>query len=246
MPRYLPITAEFCARGYAFSYEWTRKAVKNFNLRVRSDGSVAVSSPTRVTKTQIEAFLLAHLDFIRRARAKMAAHHPEELCTLAAGDTLPIFGKTHTVCLLNSKKSTAYAENGTLFLALSRPQDANARVRLFWHFAKELLAREMEQLTAQYAPYFLSEGTPLPQIALRRMKRRWGACFYKENRVTYNTNLIFMPRECLAFVACHELAHFRHPDHSADFYAWLARVLPDHKALRKCLHSAPVPRVEEK
>ncbi len=245
MPKYLPVTAAFCAQGYAFSYEWTRKAVKNFNLRVRPDGSVAVSSPTRVTKTQIEAFLLAHLDFIRRAREKMAAHHPEAVCMLAEGDMLPIFGKTHTVCLLNSKKSTAYAENGTLFLALPNPQDAGARVRLFWRFATDQVKREMGALTAQYAPYFLGENEPLPQITLRRMKSRWGACFYKENRVSYNTNLIFMPRECLAYVTCHELAHFRHPDHSADFYAWLARVLPDHKALRKYLHSAPVPSVGE-
>lgn len=246
MPRYSPIRAELDARGYTFSYEWSRKAVKNFNLRVRPDGSVAVSSPTRVTQEQIEAFLLDHLDFIRRARAKMAAHRPEAACTLADGDTLPIFGKTHTVCLLNAKKQDAYTENGTLFLALPDTGDARARAKLFWRFAAREVMREMTALTAQYAPCFLAEGVPLPQISLRRMKSRWGACFYKENRVSYSTHLIFMPRACLAYVACHELAHFRHPDHSAAFYAWLSRVLPNHKELRSCLHSLPVPRVEEK
>ena len=245
MPRYSPITADFHANGYAFSYVWSRKAVKNFNLRVRPDGSVAVSSPTRVTKEQIEAFLLAHLDFIQGAREKMAAHHPEKACALAEGDTLPIFGKTHTVCLLNAKKREAYTENDTLFLALPDPQDAGARVRLFWRFATERVMREMTALNAQYAPYFLAGDAPLPQITLRRMKSRWGACFFKENRVSYNTKLIFMPSECLAYVVCHELAHFRHPNHSADFYAWLARALPEHKSLRKHLHTLPVPNVRE-
>lgn len=244
MPKYLPVRAEFSAQGYTFSYEWSRKAVKNFNLRVRPDGSVAVSSPTRVTQAQIEAFLLDHLDFIQKARAKMAAHHPEKVCTLAAGDILPIFGKIHTVCLLNAPKCTVYTENSTLFLALPTPDDVRARVKLFWRFAASEVMRKMEEMTAQYAPYFLDEGETLPRIALRRMKSRWGACFYKENRITYNTNLIFMPPACLAYVVCHELAHFRHPDHSAAFYAWLSRVLPDHKELRKYLHTAPVPRVE--
>ena len=71
MPKYLPVRAELTAQGYTFIYEWSRKAVKNFNLRVRPDGSVAVSSPTRVTQAQIEAFLLSHVDFIIKAKAKM-------------------------------------------------------------------------------------------------------------------------------------------------------------------------------
>lgn len=246
MPRYLPISAEFCAHGYAFSYEWSRKAVKNFNLRVRPDGSVAVSSPTRVTQAQIEAFLLEHLDFIKKAREKMAQHHPAAICTLEEGETLSIFGKTHTVCLLNAEKHIAYVENGKLFLALPDTGDARARIRLFWRFATEQVTHEMQALTEKYAPCFLAAGAPPPQIALRRMKSRWGACYHKQGRITYNTNLIFMPPACLAYVVCHELAHFRHPDHSREFYAWLSRVLPDHKAMRKYLHTFPVPRVEEK
>ena len=246
MPRYLPVCAELNAQRYTFSYEWSRKAVKNFNLRVRPDGSVAVSSPTRVTQAQIEEFLCSHVDFIKRARDKMAAHHPAEVCALDEGDMLPIFGESHTVRLLKSKKQEVYAQDGTLFLALPDPSDTAARVRLFWRYAAREAAREMTALTARFASYFLPKEAPLPQIALRRMKSRWGACYYKQSRITYNTNLIFMPPACLAYVACHELAHFRHPDHSAAFYAWLSRVLPDHKALRKYLHAAPVPRVEEK
>ncbi len=244
MPKYLPVRAEFVAQGDTFSYEWSRKAVKNFNLRVRPDGSVAVSSPACVTKAQIEAFLLAHLDFIKKAREKIRAHHPDAPCALAMGDTLPIFGKTHTVCLLNAKKHDAYTENGVLYLALPDPQDAAARVRLFWRFATREVEREMTALTARYAPLFLTQGAPMPQITLRRMKSRWGACYYKQSRVCYNTGLIFMPPACLTYVVCHELAHFSHPDHSRAFYECLARVLPAHKEWRKQLHSLPVPRVE--
>ena len=244
MPRYLPVTAEICVHGYTFSYEWTRKAVKNYNLRVRPDGSVSVSSPTRVTQQQIEDFLRAHLDFIQKARARMAAHHPDVTCALNEGDTLSIFGVPHTVCLQAAKKATARTENGILLLALPDPQDVAARVRLFWRFAAKEVEREMTALTAECAPCFLPAGSPVPQITLRRMKSRWGACFYKQNRVSYNTNLIFMPRACLAYVACHELAHFCHPDHSPAFYECLSRVLPSHKELRQYLRTAPVPRVE--
>jgi predicted metal-dependent hydrolase len=245
MPKYLPVRARLDAQGYIIDYEWSREAVKNFNLRVRPDGTVAVSSPTRVTQDRIEVFLLEHLDFIKRARAKMAVHHPDASCTLATGDTLPIFGKTHTVCLLNAKKHEAYARNGTLYLCLPHPTDVAARVRLFRRFAAKEVERAMAAMTARFAPCFLGVGVPMPQIVLRRMKSRWGACYYRENRITYNTDLIFVPEACLAYVACHELAHFRHPDHSAAFYECLSRVLPNHKEMRKYLRTAPVPRVGE-
>ncbi|MBO7341587.1 MAG: M48 family metallopeptidase, partial [Clostridia bacterium] len=152
--------------------------------------------------------------------------------------------KTHTACLLNAKKHDAYTEKGVLYLALPDPQDVGARVRLFWRFATREVEREMTARTARYAPLFLAQGAPLPQIALRRMKSRWGASYYKQSRVCYNTHLIFMPPECLTYVVCHELAHFTHPDNSRAFYECLSRVLPEHKEWRKHLHSLPVPRVD--
>jgi predicted metal-dependent hydrolase len=128
-------------------------------------------------------------------------------------------------------------------MALSDPTDTAARARLFWRFAKEELTARLQLLTQKYASLFLEADSSTPAVALRRMKSRWGACFYRQNRVTYSTNLIFVPTECLAYVVCHELAHFAHPDHSPAFYACLARVLPSHKELRAVLRHAHVPQL---
>ena len=73
------------------------------------------------------------------------------------------------------------------------------------------------------------------------MKSRWGACFYTQNRIKYSTNLIFVPQGCAHYVACHELAHFRHPNHSAAFHACVARVMPTHKEWRKLLREYAIP-----
>ncbi len=48
-------------------YELARRRVKNLNLRVRADGTVAVSIPMRVSAVQADAFVLAHKDWIARA-----------------------------------------------------------------------------------------------------------------------------------------------------------------------------------
>ena len=40
-------------------YELTRRRVRNLNIRVRTDGSVAVSAPRRVPLSSVDAFVAA-------------------------------------------------------------------------------------------------------------------------------------------------------------------------------------------
>ncbi len=53
-------------------YELTYKRVKNINLRVGSDGSVAVSAPYRTDAAYIDSFVTAHTGFILSAQRKRA------------------------------------------------------------------------------------------------------------------------------------------------------------------------------
>ncbi|MDL2219063.1 M48 family metallopeptidase [Ruminococcaceae bacterium OttesenSCG-928-O06] len=50
-------------------YTLTRKKLRNFNLRVRVDGSVAVSAPPRMPQGQIDAFLQKKAAWILRHQA---------------------------------------------------------------------------------------------------------------------------------------------------------------------------------
>ena len=43
-------------------YELTRRRVRNLNIRVRTDGSVAVSAPRRVPLSSVDAFVAAGPD----------------------------------------------------------------------------------------------------------------------------------------------------------------------------------------
>ena len=53
------------------AYTLTWKRVKNLNLRIRRDGSVAVSAPARVPLSRIDAFVLSKAPMIRTARARI-------------------------------------------------------------------------------------------------------------------------------------------------------------------------------
>jgi predicted metal-dependent hydrolase len=56
----------------------------------------------------------------------------------------------------------------------------------------------------------------------------------------YSYHLLFAPEEIIAYVAVHELCHVRHKNHSAAFWAEVAKYCPDYKSKRKWLQAHSV------
>ncbi len=227
------------AGDFSFDCHWTRKPIKNLNLRVTPKGEVRVSSPVRTPRAQVERFVRDHAELIRRALERAARREAgQKPLALLAGEQIPICGVLHTVCHQTAKKARVWCENGALMFALPDPTDEAARAKAFARFEAEMAREVLTRMTAEFAPCF---GLDAPVVTVRRMKGRWGSCFYMKNRICYSTNLLYVPVACAQLAVCHELAHFKHHDHSAAFYAWLARVLPDHKERKAALRTAPVP-----
>ena len=60
------------------TYTLTRRRVRNINLRVRADGSVAASASPRVPAAYVDAFVTARADWVRAAQARAAARRALE------------------------------------------------------------------------------------------------------------------------------------------------------------------------
>ena len=74
-------------------YEFKRKRVKNINLRVRADGSVAVSAPLGAPLAQVDAFVAGRARWIEAARVRALARGEEEQrpCSVSKEDALALF-----------------------------------------------------------------------------------------------------------------------------------------------------------
>ena len=78
---------------------------------------------------------------------------------------------------------------------------------------------------------------PRPTLKLRKMRSRYGSCYYKKNQVVLNTLNICYREEIIDYIIFHELCHFIHPNHSPAFYACLGQFVPNHQILRKELNT---------
>jgi len=82
-----------------------------------------------------------------------------------------------------------------------------------------------------------SLNLPFERVGVRLQRSRWGS-YSARGSVSLNAKLLFLPPEITRYVLAHELAHSRHLDHSARFWAFLERLCPGAAALDKTLRHA--------
>ena len=99
---------------------------------------------------------------------------------------------------------------------------------------QEILGRLGAAVEAVY-PLVEPLGVARPELRVRRMKRQWGNCHWRQGYITLNAALAGCPRELREYVALHELVHFLHPDHSPAFYARMDGLMPGWQARRRAL-----------
>jgi predicted metal-dependent hydrolase len=73
-------------------------------------------------------------------------------------------------------------------------------------------------------------------IRFRKTKRQWGSCSGK-NVLSFNTMLMKLPEEVIAYVVVHELAHIAHKHHQRSFWKLVGQHMPDYEAHIAELHT---------
>lgn len=209
-------------RGRPVEYEFERKRVRNVNFRFRADGTLAVSAPRLTPIALVEALLLARQDRILEQLERLDALRED-------GDRVWLWGEALPLEIRQGAHARAALEGGRLRLTLKDPADEEEKRRVLEAWQKKVCTESVTELCRLYYPAFESRGVPFPRLSFRRMRSRWGSCRPQKQALSFNTRLAELPPECADYVVVHEFAHFLQPNHSAAFYAEIARVLPDWK-----------------
>lgn len=99
---------------------------------------------------------------------------------------------------------------------------------------QELADRALIIIPEKVKKYASMVGVTYGRITIRNQRSRWGSCSGKGN-LNFNCLLMLFPDEVIDYVVVHELCHRKHMNHSAEFYAEVARVFPEYRRCQKWL-----------
>ena len=71
-------------------------------------------------------------------------------------------------------------------------------------------------------------------VKITSAEKRFGSCSGK-NGLCFSWRLMAYPIEAVEYVVVHEIAHIKHHNHSAAFYALVEKYLPDYRERRELL-----------
>ena len=99
---------------------------------------------------------------------------------------------------------------------------------------KELKKKAKVYLKEKTEYYANIMGLKYGRITITSAQKRFGSCS-SEGNISYSYRLMLYPESAREYVVVHELAHLKEMNHSSEFYAIVASVLPDYKVRRRLL-----------
>ncbi|WP_138468892.1 M48 family metallopeptidase [Poseidonocella sp. HB161398] len=192
---------------------------RRLSLRIsRLDGRVTLTAPPHVPAAELDAFLQERGDWVRD---HLGSTPPPVL--VAPGARLPVEGEALRIVAARVRKAERQGSELRV-----RAERAGPQVRAW------LTALARGRLAERCDLYAGRLGRSYSELALRDTRSRWGSCS-SGGRLMFSWRLIMAPRQILDYVAAHEVAHLAEMNHSAAFWAEVARLHPGYAGDRRWL-----------
>lgn len=187
-----------------------------------------VGAPRQTPLAEIEALIRKHADWVAQKLDDWRDRRLAAPLPLVDGTCLPYLGCRLEIRLGRGDNQALWTGNDTLTLLPRFPDKAG--VLLLRTLRRRAWAVFNERLAAQAARF----GVAAPRLALSSARTRWGSCSLKTG-IRLNWRLIHCDPSIIDYVIVHELAHLAEMNHSARFWAIVARYYPDYRNARETL-----------
>lgn len=214
--------------GKKIEYEIERKNVKNINLRVKNDCTVAVSANSRVPKSVIDDFIYQNAERILKAIRKINRRN-SNLPTFESGSRIRLLGTEYALQVFESDKNYYSIGTSKIQFYVRESEKFENREAVYNMLLFDISKVVFPKLLKECYPPFEKYCKSLPDLNIKYLKSQWGNCYHRRNLITLNVRLAAYNETVIRSVIYHEYCHFVHQNHSEEFYKLLTAVMPDWK-----------------
>lgn len=214
-----PIALESLALpGGPATIHWRRSArARRITLRIDAQqGHVVVTLPMRTARAAGVALLTQNADWVATRLAALPVVAP-----FADGASVMIDGVVHAIRHSPGGRGGAWVADGALHVS-GDPAFLPRRVSDF------LRAEARRRFAAQAVAKAGAAGLAVRRVTVKDTRTRWGSCS-ADGVLMFCWRLLMAPPFVQDYVVAHEVAHLRHMNHGAGFWA-LADALSPHRS----------------
>jgi predicted metal-dependent hydrolase len=206
------------------------RLAKRLILKINQSGKPIITIPTYMPYRLAESFARKHADWFKKNLPTVQS------TSLTNGSKI---GRFHVVQFVSDNVKTVKSRVGKVNITVTYPKHLSitdpsvqkeaekAAVRALRRQAEAVIPKLLHTLATRY-------GYNYREVRIKTVQTRWGSC--SSNRIiNMSVWLMQLPDSLIEYVACHELAHLKNMNHSAEFWQEVAQMVPDYKERRKAL-----------
>lgn len=196
---------------------------KTLEITIDRGGELIISAPPGVADDVMA-------DFVREKRfwlytkiaEKEALQQPVGGKEFVSGEGFPYLGRSYRVLLVDQQDVPLKLEAGRFkFVRDQADQGREHFVRWYTDHARPWLRKRVEHWASRM-------GVKPAGVEIRDLGFRWGSCG-QAGGVNFHWGTILLPPSVVDYVVVHELAHLVEPNHTPEFWARVARTLPEYE-----------------
>ena len=224
-------------RRIPYTVNVDHKRVNRVAIHVEPDGEVIVDAPPGFSAVAIQnavqkraRWIVSHVE---AATARFTHVRPREY---VSGEQVIYLGRRYVLKVLQTTgKPEVVRLKGNRLEVETRTgfaEDVRGKVRAWYRVkARDYFAKRIAEASL-HLPWI----DEMPPFRLLEMNKQWGSCS-TNGQIILNPHLIKAPRECIAYVVLHELAHLKHHDHGPEFRQLLDAYAPQWQRSKQLLDS---------
>lgn len=227
-------------QGESIAYSLLRSRRKTVAISIGTDLKILVKAPLQASAEEIQSIVEKKAGWILKKREELAnCQEKKESRELTEGKWLLFQGEAYALRIAAKEQnrqresdSSVEISGRTIIVYAKKEIETEVRRNLLeWYYE---MARQWICRRTAYYNRELQE--PINRICIKDQKSRWGSCSSKRN-LNFNWRIIMAPPEVADYVVVHEMCHLRHLNHSSEFWAEVAGILPDYKVRRQWLRA---------